>query len=142
MVPLAAADYQDSKEQCRLTDENVLCEMSAIQEMGEHLEFGLWATVQGTTHTRQGVARQGEFLKREERNRRSCETKSFEAFVLTSVFSSEQKSLNPKPKCYVKLGSFATNAWEAMTGKSESSQHWSAIGIFIASDSTPQTFII
>lgn len=48
LVPLAAADYQDSKEQCKLTDENVLCEMSEIQEIGEHLEFGLWATVQGT----------------------------------------------------------------------------------------------
>lgn len=80
-------------------------------------------------------------MKREERNR-SRETKSFEAFVLTSVFSSEQKSLNPKPKRYVKLGSFATSAWEAMSGKSESSQCWSSIGIFIASDSTPQTFII
>lgn len=53
----------------------------------------------------------------EERDRRSYKTKSFEAFILTSVFSSEQKRLNPKPKHYMKLGNFATDAWEAMSGK-------------------------
>lgn len=53
----------------------------------------------------------------EERDRRSYKTKSFEAFILTSVFRSEQKRLNPKPKHYMKLGNFATDAWEAMSGK-------------------------